>query len=128
MPSKQTLTYGRLRSALGELGYEPDPARSDERYTILTRPGGVVPIYLPVFPPRTAMRPIYLSMVRQMLDEERDDVLDRFEVMIRTDPSTWAVAGVAPPAAGADEPLPATVVGAAKVRRKPPARKAPPAG
>lgn len=77
------------------------------------------------------MYPHHLDTVRVVLRHHRPEALDRYEVMIRTDPATWAITGVAAPAADSPAgPRTATAAGAAKVRRQPArrAKKVPPAG
>ncbi|MBX9622957.1 MAG: hypothetical protein K2X82_04000 [Gemmataceae bacterium] len=126
------ITYSRFQQVLQELGFRVDPARTAEDHTMYWRGEGTLSLLLPIYAPDDRVRPHHVDFVRSIFRHEDPDERDRYEVMIRTDPSTWAITGVAgPPATGPTGPRPATATGAAKVRRKPAlrpkARKAPPA-
>lgn len=123
------ITYSRFQLILHQLGFRIDPARTAADHTMYWRGEGTLPLLLPIYAPDDRVRPHHIDAVRSIFRHEHPDERDRYEVMIRTDPATWAITGVAS-AAGPDVPRPATAVGAAKVRRKPArrAKKVPPAG
>jgi hypothetical protein len=124
---------------LRELGYRVDPARSAADHVTYWRgEGGVQIIVLPVYSPRDRVWPHHLDKLRIAVKYDHPEDLDRYEVLIRTHPRTWAVT-----AANMTEPFDPEVGhgpskahgpaanGTANGRRKPArrakAKKAPPA-
>jgi hypothetical protein len=82
MAKKNAVTYGELTAAIRKLKYKRDPERSAEDHITFHRRGRRLPIILPVLEDSTPMRPIYVAVVRRILEESSDDDAEAFESLI----------------------------------------------
>ena len=83
MHDSPRISYGQLRSILGELGYAQDLERSGRKHVTFAHSGPGMILILPVYSDRAAVQALDMATVQAILKQALPEEVETFDRLVR---------------------------------------------